>query len=91
MEKAGGTCGAIFRNFYSVFLKESYDLLKIESLKKSYNECREIADLGQEVSTLFDNTGETKGIKHINKASDILVKLSEKEKRAMELLININD
>jgi len=90
MEKAG-TGGAIFRNFYRDFLKESYELLKIESLKKSYNEFKVIADLWQEIATLFDRAGETKDIKYINKASEILVKLSEKEKRAMELLISIND
>jgi len=90
MDKAG-TGGAIFRNFYKDFLKESYDLLKIENLKKSHIEFIEIANLWFEISTLFEKAGETKDIKYINKASEILVKLSEKEKKAMELLIAIND
>lgn len=90
MEKAG-TGGAIFRNFYRDFLKESYEILKIEKINKSQNMFIEIADLWIEVSTLFNKTGDTKDIKYINKASEILVALSEKEKQAMELLININD
>jgi len=89
MEKAG-TGGAIFRNFYRDFLKESYEILKIESIKKSQKLFVEIADLWTEVSTLFEKTGETKDIKYINKASDILVTLSEKEKQAMEILTNLN-
>ena len=90
MEKAG-TGGAIFRNFYRDFLKESYDILSIESIRKSHKMFIEIADLWFEVSSLFEKVGETKDIKYINKASDILVTLSEKEKQAMELLINLND
>ncbi len=90
MEK-GGTGGAIFRNFYRDFLNESYDLLKLENLKKAHIEFIEIANLWLEVTSLFDKTGETKDIKYINKASEILIQLSEKEKKAMELLINLND
>ncbi len=88
MEKAG-TGGAIFRNFYRDFLKESYDILKIKNIKKSQKIFVEIANLWTEVSSLFEKTGETKNIKHINKASEILVYLSEKEKFAVELLANI--
>ena len=90
MEKAG-TGGAIFRNFYRDFLKESYEILKIENIKKSQKMFVEIADLWTEVSTLFEKTGETKDIKYINKASDILVILSEKEKHAMEILTDLNN
>jgi len=89
MEKAG-TGGAIFRNFYRDFLKESYEILKIGNIKKSQKMFVEIADLWTEVSTLFEKTGDTKDIKYINKASDILVTLSEKEKQAMEILTNLN-
>ena len=52
MEKAG-TGGAIFRNFYRDFLKESYEILKIENINKSQKMFAEIADLWTEVSTLF--------------------------------------
>ena len=90
MEK-GGTGGAIFRNFYRDFLKESYEYLKIENIYKAQKEFIEIAKMWTEVASHFEKTGETKNIKHINKASEILIKLSEKEKQAMELLINIDD
>jgi hypothetical protein len=90
MEK-GGTGGAIFRNFYRDFLKESYEYLKIENIYKAQKEFIEIAKMWTEVASHFEKTGETKNIKYINKASEILIKLSEKEKQAMELLINIDD
>ena len=90
MEK-GGTGGAIFRNFYRDFLKESYEILKIENINKAQKEFIEIAKMWTEVASHFEKTGETENIKHINKASEILIKLSEKEKQAMELLINLDD
>lgn len=88
MEKAG-TGGAIFRNFYRDFLKESYEILQIENINKSYKMFTEIAELWVEVSSLFDKAGDTSDILYINKASAILVSLSEKEKRAMEFLVDI--
>ncbi len=88
MEKAG-TGGAIFRNFYRDFLKESYEILKIDKLKKAHSMFIEIADLWTKVSSLFEKVGETKDIKYINEASEILVDLSKKEKEAMELLLKI--
>lgn len=88
MEKAG-TGGALFRNIYRDFLKESHDLLKVDNIKKAYNMFIEIADLWIRVSTLFDKAGDAKDIKHINQASEILVNLSQKEKAAMELLLRV--
>ncbi len=88
MERAG-TGGAIFRNLYRDFLKESYEILKIEELSKSHSMFIEIADLWLEVSTLFYKAGDTGDVKYINKASEILTALSEKEKQAMELLVSI--
>ena len=88
MEKAG-TGGAIFRNIYSDFLKESYDLLKIQELNEAHRMFAEIAILWIKVSTLFEKTAETKNIDYINQASEILVDLSGKEKIAMELLLKI--
>jgi len=85
----GGTGGALFRNLYRDFLKESYAILKIDKIDKAHQEFIEIAKLWGKVSTLFIKTSETKEIKYINQASDILVKLSEKEKNAMELLLTI--
>lgn len=88
MEK-GGTGGALFRNLYRDFLKESYDLLKVEELNDAYKMFIEIALLWTKVSNLFENTAETKNIDYINQASEILIALSQKEKRVMELLLEI--
>ena len=88
MEKAG-TGGAIFRNIYRDFLKESYDLLKIEKLNEAHKVFIEIAILWTKVAGLFEKTAETKSIEYINQASEILVDLSKKEKMAMELLLKI--
>lgn len=88
MEKAG-TGGALFRNLYRDFLKESYDLLKLEELKLGHEAFVEIAALWTSVSGLFEKAGETKDIKYIQQASDILKSISVKEKLAMEKLASI--
>ena len=88
MEK-GGTGGALFRNLYRDFLKESFDLLKEKKLKDAQEQFAEIADLWTDVSSLFEKTGETKNVEWINQASGILVDLSKKEKKAMELLLGM--
>jgi len=38
---------------------------------------------------LFIKAGDTKDIEYINKASEILVELADKEKRAMSILLNV--
>ena len=88
MEKAG-TGGALFRNLYRDFLKESYDLLKMEKINEAHKMFSEISILWTKVSSLFIKTAETKNIEYINQASEILVDLSKKEKIAMELLLNM--
>ena len=88
MEK-GGTGGALFRNLYRDFLKESYDLLKIEKLNEAYEMFVEIALLWTRVSGLFEKTAETKNIDYIDQASKILIDLSQREKIVMELLLEI--
>mgnify|MGYP006318343433 FL=1 len=88
MEKAG-TGGALFRNFYRDFLKESYGLLKIEKLNEAHKMFSEIAILWTRASTLFDKAGETEKIEYINQASEILVDLSEKERKVVEFLAGI--
>ena len=85
MEKAG-TGGALFRNLYRDFLKESYELLRLEYLKQAHDEFIAIADQWTQVSKLFCQTGETQKVRYINEASDILQKLSEQERKAMTLL-----
>jgi len=88
MEKAG-TGGALFRNLYRDFLKESFDLLQLKQLEEGYTMFYKIAQLWTKISTLFDKTGETENMEFINEASEILIDLSEKEKKTMELLYSI--
>lgn len=86
MEK-GGTGGAIFRNLYRDFLKESYELLGVEAINDAYRDFVKIAPLWTKVSELLNKVGETKDIQYINQASEILVDLSEREKIAIEKLL----
>jgi hypothetical protein len=88
MEKVG-TGGALFRNLYRDFLKESYDLLKLDKLKIGHEAFIEIAELWTSVSQLFEKVSQTKDFKCIQQASDILKSISEKEKKTMEILATI--
>ncbi len=88
MEKAG-TGGALFRNLYRDFLKESADLLESDQIREAFLEFSKIAGLWTEVASLLDKAGGSSKVGYINQASDILVDLSVKEKRAMELLGNL--
>ena len=88
MEKAG-TGGALFRNLYRDFLKESYDLLKLDKLKIAHEAFVEIAELWTSVSQLFEKVSQTKDYKYIQQASVILKNVSEKEKTTMEMLTTI--
>jgi len=88
MEKAG-TGGALFRNLYRDFLKESYDILKLETLKQAHQEFIDIANLWTEISELFVKVSKTKDKKYIEQASEILKQLSIKEKNVMEKLAKI--
>lgn len=88
MEKAG-TGGALFRNLYRDFLKESYDLVKLDKLKTGYEAFVEIAKLWTSVAQLFEKVSQTKNFKYIQEASDIFKIIFDKEKKAMELLATI--
>lgn len=88
MEKTG-TGGALFRNLYRDFLKESYDLLNLDKLKKGHEAFAEIAKLWNLVSELFEKVSQTKDFKYIQQASDVLKTISVKEKNAMEILVTI--
>ena len=88
MEKAG-TGGALFRNLYRDFLKESYDILKLAILKTGHDAFVEIAELWTSVSDLFVKVSQSKDFKYIQQASDFLKTISEKEKKTMELLTTI--
>lgn len=85
MEKAG-TGGALFRNLYRDFLKESYGHLKLDKLKSAHEAFVEIAILWLSVSDLFQKVSETKDVRCIEEASSLLKTLSLKEKKAMEIL-----
>jgi len=87
MEK-GGTGGALFRNLYRDFLKESYELLKINNLNEAYKIFVEAAQLWTEVSSSLNKAGESLDEAYIDHASNILIDISEKEKTAMELLLS---
>jgi len=87
MEKAG-TGGALFRNLYRDFLKESYQISKVEEIKESHEMFVDIAQLWRAVSKLFIKAGDTKNIEYIYKASEILVEISNKEKKAMNILLD---
>lgn len=88
MEKAG-TGGALFRNLYRDFLKESYELLKLDTLNQALKEFIDIANLWTEISGLFVKVSKTKEKKYIEQASETLIQLSIKEKNAMEKLAKI--
>ena len=89
MERAG-TGGALFRNLYRDFLKESYELLKLSELKTSYETFTEIAEHWTSVSQLFGKISQTKNIKYIHEVSEILKIIADKEKEAMELLATVS-
>ena len=88
IERAG-TGGALFRNLYRDFLKESYETLKLDKLKQAHTEFIDIANLWIEISNLFLQVSKTKNRKYIEQASDLLKQLSTKEKNAMEKLAEI--
>ena len=64
MERAG-TGGALFRNLYRDFLKESYELRQLDYLKRAYDRFVVIAEQWTNVSELFYHAGETEAIKPI--------------------------
>jgi hypothetical protein len=85
MEKAG-TGGALFRNLYRDFLKESYELLQKDELKNAYEAFVEIAKAWNRVSDLFLQAAETKEFRYIQDASEVLKVIAETEKNTMGLL-----
>lgn len=88
MEK-GGTGGALFRNLYRDFLKESYELLGLKALNDAYEQFTEIANMWNTVSACFEKVSESKDIAYIEQTSAMLKAISEKEKMAMKLLSSL--
>lgn len=87
MERAG-TGGSLFRNLYRDFIGEAAAVLQNENLKEVEAQFAISADLWKQVSELMHSGGGKNDITYIEEASEILVRLSTIEKRAMELLIN---
>lgn len=88
MEKAG-TGGAIFRNLYRDFLAESYEILQLEELNIAHEAFVEIAARWTQVAQLFEKISQTKELQYAMEASAILKELSNKEKQAMEGLLQL--
>lgn len=86
----GGTGGALFRNLYRDFLKESLEHLpgnrKIEEAGKLYGTA---AELWTEIAILIQQAGATGGKEHLKKASALCYKVADLEKEAMEHLIHL--
>ena len=85
MEK-GGTGGALFRNIYRDFLKESGELIESNELIKASIAYNTIAKLWNNVADLFIKIGDTEDIKYVNQAAELFIELSEREKIAMQKL-----
>jgi len=81
-----GTGGALFRNLYRDFLKESYELLQIDKLKNAYEAFVEIAKAWNRVSDLFLHAAETNEFRYIQEASEVLKVIAETEMEAMQQL-----
>lgn len=88
MERAG-TGGALFRNIYRDFLKESFELLKLDKLEQGYVNFIEIADLWTRVSSAFEKVGQTQKVDYLHEAAEILKIICEKEKNTMGILYSI--
>lgn len=63
------------------FLKESYQISKLEEIKEAYEMFVDITRLWGVVSKLFIKAGNTKDIEYINKTSAILVRYQIRRKK----------
>ena len=82
----GGTGGSIFRNIYRDFLKECAALAESDAYYQASREYDSIAKQWKEIAELFEKIGETADIMYVNAASEMLIELSERERKAMEKL-----
>ncbi|MOA38152.1 hypothetical protein D3C78_1598010 [compost metagenome] len=85
----GGTGGALFRNLYRDFLKESLGVLGDSKIERAYLKFIEIAPLWSEVSASIDNAGRTGNWDWLRQASELLMHIACKEREAMELLLEL--
>ncbi len=88
MEK-GGTGGALFRNLYRDFLKESYDLLGDDCIAKAHELFAEAAIRWTEVANLLEKAGKLKDIKFIHEASELMKTIALKEEQAMKHVLHV--
>lgn len=88
MERAG-TGGALFRNLYRDFLKESYELTQNKVFQIAYDAFCQIADDWKEVARLFEKIAETEERQYVDEVAALLRTLSLSEKAAMEKLAKI--
>ena len=85
MDEAG-TGGALFRNIYRDFLKESDELYPEIGLHDAYLKFNKIAPMWAEVSRLICSAGETTNKQQLKEASQILLDIASFEEEAMKLL-----
>lgn len=88
MERAG-TGGALFRNLYRDFLKESLNITPHKNIEYAYKSFIEIAEAWTRIAALFEKTGETQDFKYIQEIASILKELSDKERKAMSYLLEL--
>ena len=88
MEKAG-TGGALFRNLYRDFLKESFALTKRPEFKQGFEDFKRIAKDWSKIARLFKEIAETQDRKYVDEAARLFRQLSVSEFEAVEKLAKI--
>lgn len=88
MEKAG-TGGALFRNLYRDFLKQSSVYLPDTQVEDAHAIFEQSAAHWTAVSGLFEQAAATNNIEYIHEAAAQLKKISRMEKEAMEMLLTL--
>jgi hypothetical protein len=86
----GGTGGALFRNIYRDFLKESLNYVNSQEIEEGYEKYVQIAPMWKVVSALIEKSGQTFDQKYLDEASEVLFEISNREKEAMEILSRID-
>lgn len=85
MERAG-TGGALFRNLYRDFLKETYELTGNKSIGEAYEAFVDVSKSWSDVIALFERVAETAERAYVLQASEKLKVLAEEERRAVLFL-----
>ena len=87
--ESGGTGGALFRNIYRDFLRESLEVVPARELESGYEIYARMAQLWNEVADRIKRAGRTLDQKYLDEAAGILAEISEGERKAMEILCRI--